>query len=158
MRWTDEQLAEYQAKRNKPAQPEPTSRRGAAESLDSGVGQVIRQSRRESQPIRQAKKKQPNKTERRFEIEFLEPWKHEKSIADYYFEEIKLKLANGVLYIPDYAVIEEIGALTIYEVKGGFIREDAKIKLKVAASQFKHFKFYLAQYDKGEWAITRVWP
>lgn len=110
-----------------------------------------------AKPIIRQSRKGPNKTELRFENEKLKPWQSEGRIVGYQFEAITLKLANGVRYTPDY-VAYGIGAIRVYEVKGGFIREDAKIKLKFAAQQFHFFEFYLAQYEKGEWFIDRVLP
>ena len=138
MRWSEQDYEAYQIRRS-----------GAAPKVETVTAQ--------SAPIRQSRK-QPNKTERRFELEYLELWRRERAIDSYQFEAITLKLANGVRYTPDYLVSAIGKTAKIFEVKGGFIREDAKIKLKVAAAEFSQFEFYLAQYSKGEWTINRVLP
>lgn len=56
---------------------------------------------------------------------------------------------------PDFLVINSIGEVEMHECKGGFIREDAAIKLKVAASTFP-FRFKLAQKKGKNWTITEV--
>lgn len=124
-----------------------------------GAERATGQSRRDQEkPTFRQSKKQPNKTEKRFELEHLEVWKRDDAIFEYQFEAVTLRLANGVRYIPDYLVDSPGNKAQIYEVKGGYIREDAMIKLKVAATQFKCFEFYLAQYKKRHWTITRVYP
>jgi len=44
-----------------------------------------------------------------------------------------------------------------YEVKG-FMRDDAAVKLKVAASLYPWIKFHLVTRKKGEWIIQEVLP
>lgn len=134
-----------------------TSRRAAARNDESSEGATAARQRREQSPIRQSTKG-PNKTERRFEIERLDPWKRDGAIYDYQFEAVKLRLANGVSYTPDYLVSVAHDMPQFFEVKGGYMREDASIKLKVAAAQYECFEFYLAQYKGGAWTITRVYP
>lgn len=95
-----------------------------------------------------------NKTERHRAIQ-LEALKRDGQIRDWRFEEITLKLAADCRYTPDMAVIENDGTLRFEEVKGGFIREDAWIKVKVAARQFP-CRFTVYQLVKGDWKITEV--
>jgi hypothetical protein len=49
------------------------------------------------------------------------------------FEAIKLRLADATFYTPDFAVLPASGVLEMHEVKG-FWRDDARVKIKVAAS------------------------
>lgn len=76
-------------------------------------------------------------------------------------EPMALKLGNGVRYNPDFAVYEQDGEwtancqperLTFYEVKG-HMRDDAAVKLKVAASRFPFIRFILVWRDlkSGGW-------
>lgn len=121
------------------------ARRGeSASPIKTASSEAIRQSRR-----------QPNATERRFEIERLLPWQATGEIAGYQYEALALRLGNGVRFTPDFFTYGPDG-VRIFEVKGGFVREDAAVKLKVAAAQFECFEFYLAQYRKGEWSIQRI--
>ncbi len=78
---------------------------------------------------------------------------------------ITLRIANGCRYTPDfirvwrYEVKHEITAHSIlaYEVKG-FMRDDAAVKLKVAASLYPWIKFHLVTKKKGSWLIQEILP
>ena len=72
-------------------------------------------------------------------------------IKKYRFEAIKLRLADQTTYTPDFQVVTLEGNVEFHEVKGGFIREDAWIKLKIAAELYPEFKFHLWQWIKGQW-------
>ncbi|WP_205189151.1 DUF1064 domain-containing protein, partial [Burkholderia sp. LMG 13014] len=80
-------------------------------------------------------------------------------VAWWRYEAITLKLADNTRYTPDFLVLLPDGALEIHETKGGYIREDGWLKLKVAAALFP-FRFFLCQKaakkDGGEWSIRRV--
>lgn len=65
------------------------------------------------------------------------------------FEAMKLRLADRTWYCPDFLVIDR--DLAFHEVKGGFIREDAWIKFKVAREQFPMFRFVAMQN------VNKVW-
>lgn len=60
------------------------------------------------------------------------------------YEGIKFRLADNTFYTPDFAVMMADGTIEIHETKGGFIRDDAMVKLKVAASLYP-FRFVMAQ-------------
>ena len=51
------------------------------------------------------------------------------------FEGITLKLADGCRYTVDFNVMAANGQLEMHEVKG-FWRDDARVKIKVAAEKF----------------------
>lgn len=93
-----------------------------------------------------------NKTEAGYAME-LEARKLAGEIAWFAFEAIKLRLADGAWYTPDFAVLRVVGdlqdhdALEFHEVKGGFIREAALVRLKVAASMYP-FRFLLVQITR----------
>lgn len=89
-----------------------------------------------------------NKTEKHRAIQ-LEALKRDGQIRDWRYEEITLKLGDDCRYTPDFAVIENDGTLRFEETKG-FWRDDAKVKLRVAAKQFP-CKFTAMQLVKGEW-------
>jgi hypothetical protein len=63
------------------------------------------------------------------------------------FESITLKLANDTRYTPDFVVQRTSGAIELHEVKG-FWRDDARVKIKVAAAMFP-FKFIAVTAAKG---------
>ena len=103
------------------------------------------------------RRKVPNKTETRFETDFLKPWLHIGQIKAYEFEPVSLRFANGALYTPDWWTIAGDGKSTVfYEIKGGFIRDKAVTTIKAAASAFPHYKFVLCQYQKGEWTQQEI--
>lgn len=72
----------------------------------------------------------------------------------YRFEGIKLRLADNTFYTPDFAVMAADGVMEIHEVKG-FWEGDARVKIKVAASQYPfRFKAVTARAKRlgGGWA------
>lgn len=99
-----------------------------------------------------------NKTERRFMEEVLEPLLATRSIARYAFEPLKFRLAGRTFYTPDFLVSAAWGRRpAMVDVKGGYIREDASIKIKVAAAAFPEFRWMLACYSEGRtWRLYDV--
>jgi hypothetical protein len=69
---------------------------------------------------------------------------------------ITLKLADDTRYTPDFWSIEN-GKLFAYEVKG-FWRDDAKVKVKVAARTFPWISFRVVQKQKDHWKFTEIKP
>lgn len=83
-----------------------------------------------------------NKTERAF----WEILKREREAAQHSWIGVHcmtLKLADDCRYTPDFWSIR-FGKLTAYEVKG-FFRDDAKVKIKVAARMFPWIEFVLVR-------------
>jgi hypothetical protein len=82
-------------------------------------------------------------------------------------QSITLRIGNGVRYTPDFFTvghepIEDAAGnaqtLRAYEVKG-FMRDDAAVKLKVAASLYPWIKFHLVSKRKGGgWDVQEVLP
>jgi hypothetical protein len=74
---------------------------------------------------------------------------------------ITLKLANGVRYTPDFFTIEAYNGchrLKAYETKG-YMRDDASVKLKVAATLYPWIRFHLVtKRSGGAWQIDPVLP
>ena len=75
--------------------------------------------------------------------------KHAGTILWYEFEGIKLRLADNTYYTPDYAVIAADGVMEMHEVKG-FWRDDARVKIKVAADNYP-FRFLAIKKGKDGW-------
>jgi len=104
-----------------------------------------------------------NKTE----AAFLEYLKERFPHVDVLSQGITLKLGNGTRYTPDFFVSTDATnehALPVcqcqaWEVKG-FMRDDANVKLKVAAAKFSWITFYLVrrQGKTGGWNIQRILP
>ena len=82
-------------------------------------------------------------------------------------QSITLRLANGCRYTPDFITVQEVAALDsagyasavcAYEVKG-FMRDDAAVKLKVAAALFPWIAFHLVtRAAGGGWNVENVLP
>jgi hypothetical protein len=70
-------------------------------------------------------------------------------------EGIKLRLAPKTFLDCDFTVVASDGTLELHEVKGGFIEDDAAVKLKTAAEMFP-FRFILARKIKGQWELKEV--
>ncbi|MBZ0266253.1 DUF1064 domain-containing protein [bacterium] len=87
-----------------------------------------------------------NKLEARY-AQHLRLLQHNAEIHSFCFERHNLKLADRTYYRPDFAVMLPDGKIEFHEVKG-FMRDDANVKIKVAAQQFPHNVFRLVQWDK----------
>lgn len=98
-----------------------------------------------------------NKTEAAWQ-ENLEEMRKAGEVQWYGFEAITLKLAHHTRYTPDFVVLWENGAISMDEVKG-FWRDDARVKIKVAARLFPMFRFRAIQRGKrGEprWKLEEI--
>jgi hypothetical protein len=91
-----------------------------------------------------------NKTEASFEQTFLAKKPHG-------FEEITLKLADDCRYTPDFWVLDDDDVLAFEEVKG-YWRDDAKVKIRLAAKLFPQFRFRAWRYEKKIWVRERFGP
>jgi len=85
----------------------------------------------------------------------LDGLKSAGQILNYWYEPMKLRLAQKTFYTPDFLVMASDYTLELHEVKG-FWQDAAKIKIKVAAEQFD-FRFVavmgkkLPKKDGGGW-------
>lgn len=91
-----------------------------------------------------------NKSEAKYAAE-LELQRAAGTIAWWKFEGVKLRLADGCFYSPDFAVMLSNGELEMHEVKG-FWQDDARVKVKVAASLYP-FRFVALTHKRGAWQI-----
>lgn len=73
---------------------------------------------------------------------------------------LRLSLANGVTYLPDFVAVDVEDPMRIqcFEVKGPVMRDDASVKLKTAASKWPGIKFTLLWRDgkRGPWEKQEV--
>lgn len=92
-----------------------------------------------------------NKTEAAY-AQHLELQKKAGELRDWGFERYKLKLANNTYYTPDFYVLEEDWTISFHEVKG-FWRDDARVKIKVAAEQYPWHRFVAVKRVKGGWGF-----
>lgn len=70
----------------------------------------------------------------------LEAEKRDGTIEDWRFESFTLTLAPDCRYTPDFWVLRGNGEMEFHETKG-FWRDDAKVKIRVAARMFPWFTF-----------------
>jgi hypothetical protein len=94
-----------------------------------------------------------NKTEAAY-AQQLELMKRAGKIVDYYFESFKLIFAKKTSYLPDFLVVYK-DRFEFHEVKG-FWRDDARVKIKVAAKMFPYFKFKAIQLKKKQWQVEVI--
>ena len=100
-----------------------------------------------------------NKTEAKY-AEVLEILYKSGEILWYKFEGIKFRLADKTFYSPDFAVLNRNHQIEIHEVKPSskgkpFIRDDAAVKIKVAA-QLYPFVFKIVYPVKGSWKTETI--
>lgn len=82
----------------------------------------------------------------------LETEKRAGLILDYKHEAVRLRLADGVWFVPDFLVVLPGGRADFHEVKGAkggrwYSREKGKLKVRIAADLFRGF-----------WRIAVAWP
>jgi len=136
LRWTEEQLA---AHRQRIPNPAPAST---------------------ALPVATGTTREPamNKTEAEYAA-MLQARTSQGEILWWRYEAVTLKLADNTRYTPDFLVMRADGTLEIHETKGGFVREDGWVKLKIAAALFP-FRFFLCQKQAkkagGGWQIKMV--
>lgn len=93
-----------------------------------------------------------NKTEAAY-ADTLEAMRLNGGIKAWKFEAVKLRLATLTWYTPDFLVVMPDGAMEFHEVKG-FWRDDARVKIKVAAEQYPMFRFLAVRRQSGCWVPT----
>lgn len=74
------------------------------------------------------------------------------------YEPLKLRLASGAYYKPDFALVDLTGRLVLHETKG-FWREAARVRIKVAAELYPHFRFVAVTRQRakagGNWMFKQ---
>lgn len=70
---------------------------------------------------------------------------------------ITFKLAHDTRITPDFSYVDFEGRMTMVDVKG-WQREDALIKMRVAARQFPMFDWQIVKKTKDGWDVTKVKP
>lgn len=91
-----------------------------------------------------------NKTEEAYAAE-LELRLRAGEVAWYRFEAIKLRLAKRTWYTPDFLIGYADGTMEFVEIKGGFVRDDAAVKVKVAREMYPMFRWKALSLKRGEW-------
>lgn len=86
---------------------------------------------------------------------YIEALKFAGEIRTIRYEAIRLEIAPKTTILPDFYVERPDRSCELHEVKG-FMREDAWIKLKVAARQWPHYRWFLITRVKGQWVTKRI--
>lgn len=94
-----------------------------------------------------------NKTEAAYAA-ILEARRLAGEIHRWDFEPVKLRLADRTYYTPDFRVILANMEVEYHEVKG-FWRDDARVKLKVAAEQHP-YRFVAVRLVHGQWQTEAI--
>ncbi len=95
-----------------------------------------------------------NKTEAEY-AQMLELRKRAGEVLWWAFEPFKIRLADRTFYDVDFGVMLADGRLEVHEVKGGFITDDGRVKLKIAAEHFPA-QFFLCQKTRGAWTVEAL--
>ena len=138
MRWTESELEAHKAKQV--ATPQKPIKKARAKGKARATGM--------------------NKTEAAY-ARFLEAEKAAGNILWWKFEPIGLRLADKTFYHPDFMVMAADGSLEIHEVKGRkgdsyYCMDDAKVKIKVAASIFPMVFSIIWPQKTGGWCKEQI--
>ena len=91
----------------------------------------------------------------------LEARKRAGEIEDYWFESVKLRLADKTWYNCDFMVLTSVMEVELHEVKAQWstgkagIEEDAQVKMKVIAETYP-FRLRIACKTKTGFQITEI--
>lgn len=95
----------------------------------------------------------------RWERAFMEKLQAESARPVVRFEDVTLRLGHDCRYTPDLIAVTQDGAdwrVEAFEIKG-FRRDDAMVKLRVAAREYPWITFHLVERAKGgEWKISEI--
>jgi hypothetical protein len=98
-----------------------------------------------------------NGIERSFWRGVLEPARARGDLVACWREPLKFRLGGRCWFCPDFAAVEPDGRLVLIELKGGWFRDDARVKTKVAASLYPHFGWLLVFRERRHgWRIHHV--
>ncbi|WP_247318903.1 DUF1064 domain-containing protein [Bradyrhizobium sp. 141] len=132
MRWSEEQLAQHLARHGVPsnARHVDTSQPPFAVPPDKPSGGRL--------ALGRLKTGEMNKTEAKYDSHLWD-LRRTGDVLWHKFEGVKLRLADNTFYTPDFAVMLADGTMEMHETKG-FWEDDARVKIKVAASLYP-FRF-----------------
>lgn len=80
---------------------------------------------------------------------YLDVLKHSGEVLWWRFQPLKLRLADGSYFTPDFGVLTRSSMFELHETKG-FWREAARVRIKIAAELFP-FRFIAIKRDGGNW-------
>jgi hypothetical protein len=138
MNWTEQQLADYQARRGVQGSRSTADVSAPPFHLPARTTGAIAQ--------RTPSKRKMNKLEAAYDAH-LQALHAAGEVLWHRFEPMKLRLASGAYYKPDFGVKLRDGSLEFHETKG-FWREAARVRIKVSAELFP-FRFIAVTRKKG---------
>jgi hypothetical protein len=117
--------------------------------------QVVASGKEPTQPEKPPYWPYASKLERRYAL-YLDHLHHQRQVLRWEHEPFKLRLGAKCFYTPDFLVIWETQPRELYlmEVKG-FWRDDARVKIKVAAEKHSYFHFIAVEWTEGHWKEER---
>jgi len=80
-----------------------------------------------------------NSTEQAYFDKYLKPKMASGEYLDVIYEGITFRLAPKTTYTPDFFVVKSDMEIELHECKGGYTRDDARVKWKVAADKYPYF-------------------
>jgi hypothetical protein len=134
VQWSEQQLAAHQAKIGKAAPPAPATIGIQPAAPSTSLERYHELGRKPAG--------QMNKTEAAY-AQVLEMRRLAGEIVAFKFEAVTLRLAVRTRYKPDFLVKLANGDTEIHEVKG-FWKDDARVKIKVAAELYRDFYRFIA--------------
>ncbi len=73
-------------------------------------------------------------------------------IRRWVWQGIRLRLAKGTYYTPDFLVFRDDGTIEIHETKG-FMREAARVRINTVAELYPELLLKLITKKKGRWIV-----
>lgn len=107
-----------------------------------------------SRPRKPVTIREPNKTEARYALTYLEPRKRAGEILDYHYEAIRLRIGDAgerCSFVIDWVAFRADGLVECIEVKGGHTWDDALVKFKAARRLYPGFVWVWARWDRKTW-------
>jgi hypothetical protein len=92
----------------------------------------------------------------KLELDFLARLVGQFGANNVFAQSISFKLGNGVRFLPDFVVFYA-GFVRCYETKG-WMRDDAAVKIKVAASKYPQIDWYLVWRNNNQFQEQRILP
>jgi hypothetical protein len=137
MRWTEEQFEELQRRvaATRGCDIAPPFKLPANEAGAFARGQL--------------RKRKMNKTEAAYDA-YLWKLRSFGEVLWHRYEPMRLRLADGAWYTPDFGVLTRECLFELHETKG-FWREAARVRIKVAAAEFP-FRFIAIKRDGTGWS------
>ncbi len=97
-----------------------------------------------------------NKTEAWYS-EYLDHLLGNDQIVGWRYEGITLRIGDNCTYTPDFYVQLLNGEIEFHEIKGGYFRDDARVKFKTSQTIFPEFTFKWIEIKKvgKEYQVTK---